>query len=80
MRAHLLLATLAACAAAAAAINLSAGQRCALSLQPLLTTRGACDIPSDSKICPNACLAALADIKNVADEVRGSLWLYGSVG
>lgn len=29
MRAHLLLATLAACAAAAAALNLSAGQRCA---------------------------------------------------
>lgn len=48
MRAHLLLATLAACAAAAAALNLSAGQRCAntgarkaaLKL-PLLLTRTA---------------------------------------
>ena len=63
---------------AAAAINPSARLlvallfccSCALSLQPLVTTRGACDIPSDSKVCPDACLAALAEIKNVADEVR----------
>ncbi|PRW20393.1 exported [Chlorella sorokiniana] len=70
MRAHLALAALLLAGAAwsAAAINLSAGQRCALSLQPLVTTRGACDIPSDSKICPDACLAALMEIKNVADQ------------
>lgn len=47
-----------------------------MSLQPLVTTRGVCDIPPDSKICPDACLAALKQIKSVADEVRFVLCLF----
>lgn len=51
-----------------------------MSLQPLVTTRGACDIPPDSKICPDACLAALKQIKSVADEVRFCLLWCASFG
>lgn len=64
--AHLLplaVACLAACAAQLARAELSPDQQCALRLQPLVTTRGACSFSPGTEPCPPACTTALEGLQ-----------------